>query len=312
MMNLRDLQYVEALANTRHFGAAAKACHVSQSTLSIQIKKLETELGATLFERDAKQVRLSEAGLALLPHIKQVLAATADLREQAEALTDPLAGILRFGAFPTLAPYILPHMMPALHQALPKLRFELLEEKTETLLTKLLDGTLDAALIALPVEHPRLDAIALFAEPFLLAVADHSPLARRKKVTLQDLATTDILLLDEGHCLRAQSLELCQRIGKGESQSYRATSLETLRHMVASGAGATLMPALAVGGRGVTYLPFEGVEPQRQIALVFRSSTTRRLLFMRMAREIRAATKGLKPLKVLAAAPHLRQDTAKS
>lgn len=311
-MNLRDLQYAEALASTRHFGAAAKQCHVSQSTLSIQIKKLETELGATLFERDAKQVRLSEAGTALLPQIRAILAATQELRLQADLLRDPLGGTVRFGAFPTLAPYILPHIMPALTGALPQLRIELIEEKTETLLSRLLDGSLDAALIALPVEQPRLDAIALFAEPFLLAVDKRDPLAKRKKATLDDLRAHDILLLDEGHCLRAQSLEVCQRIGKGESQSYRATSLETLRHMVASGAGATLMPALAAQEGSIAYLPFSGDAPERHIALVFRSATTRRLLFTRMAREIRTSIRPLRELKPLAGPGLSGQDISKS
>lgn len=301
-MNLRDFQYAEALARTLHFGEAAKRCHVSQSTLSIQIKKLEEELGATLFERDARSVRLSEAGALLLPLISRTLRAAEDVQAQADQLRDPLAGVVRIGAFPTLAPYVLPHMMPRLNEVLPALRVELIEEKTETLIAQLLDGKLDAALLALPVNHPRLDAIALFAEPFLLAVANDHLLAKRKSATIEDLAAQPLLLLDEGHCLREQSLEFCTRIGKGESQSYRATSLETLRHMVASGAGVTLMPLLAKAqGDGIAYLPFTGADPHRQIALVFRSATARRLLFGRMAREIRASVKPVKGLKPLAA-----------
>lgn len=301
-MNLRDLHYAEALARTLHFGEAAKRCHVSQSTLSIQIKKLEDELGATLFERDARSVRLSESGALLLPLISRTLRAAEDVQAQADQLRDPLAGVVRIGVFPTLAPYVLPHMMPRLGNALPALRVELIEEKTETLIAQLLDGKLDAALLALPVNHPRLDAIALFSEPFLLATSTDNPLAKKKTATLEDLAAQPLLLLDEGHCLREQSLEFCTRIGKGESQSYRATSLETLRHMVASGAGVTLMPLLAKAqGDGIAYLPFTSTDPHRQIALVFRSATARRVLFGRMAREIRASIKPLKGLKTLAA-----------
>lgn len=301
-MNLRDFHYAEALARTLHFGEAAKLCHVSQSTLSIQIKKLEESLGATLFERDARSVRLSEAGVLLIPLMSRTLRAAEDVQAQAEQLRDPLAGVVRVGAFPTLAPYALPHLMPALGEAMPRLRIELIEEKTETLISQLLEGRLDAALLALPVNHPRLDAIALFSEPFLLAVATNHPLAKRKSATIEDLAAQPLLLLDEGHCLREQSLEFCTRIGKGESQSYRATSLETLRHMVASGAGVTLMPQLAkAAGDGIAYLPFTGADPHRQIALVFRSATARRLLFARMAREIRAAMKPIRGLKPLAA-----------
>lgn len=310
-MNLRDFQYAEALASTLHFGEAAKRCHVSQSTLSIQIKKLEEELGATLFERDARSVRLSEMGAQLIPLISRTLRAADDVQAQADQLRDPLAGIVRVGAFPTLAPYVLPHMMPALSSALPKLRVELIEEKTETLITQLLDGKLDAALIALPVNHPRLDAIALFAEPFLLALSKTHPLAKKKQASFDDLTTLPLLLLDEGHCLREQSLEFCTRIGKGESQSYRATSLETLRHMVASGAGVTLMPQLArQENDGIAYLPFGDAEPQRHIALVFRSATARRVLFTRMSREIRSAMKGVRGLKALAATADTRQNPA--
>lgn len=307
-MNLRDLQYAEALAATLHFGEAARRCNVSQSTLSIQVKKLEEELGAVLFERDARSVRLSEAGAQLIPLISRTLRASDDVQAQADQLRDPLAGIVRVGAFPTLAPYVLPHMMPRLSEALPKLRVELIEEKTETLIAQLLDGKLDAALIALPVNHPRLDAIALFAEPFLLALPKDHPLARKKQATFDDLATLPLLLLDEGHCLREQSLQFCARIGKGESQSYRATSLETLRHMVASGAGVTLMPQLArTAGDGIAYLPFGDAGPQRHIALVFRSATARRVLFTRMSREIRNAMKAVKGLKSLAATADARQ-----
>lgn len=308
-MNLRDLQYASTLAATLHFGEAAKRCHVSQSTLSIQIKKLEEELGASLFERDARSVRLSEAGMALLPQIKRLLGDALELQKQAAGLRDPLSGTVRLGAFPTLAPYILPHVMPHITQALPQLRIELVEEKTETLLTQLLEGTLDAALIALPVHHPRLDAIPLFAEPFLLAAPPTHPLAKHKQITLDALQNETLLLLDEGHCLRAQSLEFCTRIGSGESQSYRATSLETLRHMVASGAGLTLMPALAAeAGDHVAYLPFHDHAPERQIALVIRSATARRLLFTRMAGEIRTALKGNKSVKPLASRDGIRQN----
>ena len=292
-MNLRDLQYADALARTRHFGEAAANCNVSQSTLSIQIKKLEEELGTKLFERDSRQVLLTDAGKTLLAEIKLVLAAAESLKEKAAALQHPLAGTVRFGAFPTLAPYVLPHIMPPLNEALPRAQFQLREEKTEQLIAQLLDGALDAALIALPVPDARLDVLPLFAESFLLAVSSRSPLARRKKVALETLREHEVLLLDEGHCLRAQSLEVCTRIGIGESQSYRATSLETLRHMVAADAGVTLMPALAVEpGPHIAYLPFTGDAPQRAIALVFRSTTARRVLFGEMAKTIRRALRG--------------------
>jgi LysR family hydrogen peroxide-inducible transcriptional activator len=310
-MNLRDLEYADALARTRHFSDAAASCNISQSTLSIQIKKLEEELGTKLFERDSRQVLLTDNGRLLLAEMKHVLNAHRTLKEKAAALQNPLAGTLRFGAFPTLAPYLLPHIMPPLHAALPKVNFHLVEEKTETLTHQLLDGTLDAALIALPVNDARLDALPLFAESFLLAVAKTSPLAKQKRATLDVLKEQTLLLLDEGHCLRAQSLELCTRIGIGESQSYRATSLETLRHMVAADAGVTLIPALAAEtGGSVAYLPFSGEVPERIIALVFRSATGRRPLFGALARSIRATAKGQPGLKPLAVGRNISNDAA--
>jgi LysR family hydrogen peroxide-inducible transcriptional activator len=307
-MNLRDLEYAEALARTRHFGEAADACNVSQSTLSIQIKKLEEELGTRLFERDSRHVLLTDAGAQLLVDIQHILRNHRGLKEKAAALQNPLAGTLRFGAFPTLAPYLLPHIMPPLHAALPKVNFHLIEEKTERLIQQLLEGTLDAALIALPLNDTRLDVLPLFAEPFLLAVSHHSPLSHHKRIKLDALADQQVLLLDDGHCLRAQSLEVCARIGMGESQAYRATSLETLRHMVASNAGITLMPALAVEPGPVTYIPFASPAPQREIALVFRSTTARRTLLIEAARCIRATARTHPDLRALAGAERLRQD----
>lgn len=307
-MNLRDLEYAEALARTRHFGEAAAACNISQSTLSIQIKKLEEELGSKLFERDSRQVLLTDTGTTLLADIKQILAAHRGLKDKAAALQNPLAGNLRFAAFPTLAPYLLPHIMPPLHAALPKVHFQLVEEKTERLTQQLLEGTLDAALIALPITDARLDVFPLFAEPFLLAVSSQSTLARRKRIDLTILKGQQLLLLDEGHCLRSQSLEVCTRIGVGESQAYRATSLETLRHMVAANAGVTLMPALAAEPGTVTYIPFNPPVPQRDIALVFRSTTARRVLLTEVARTIRSAAKAHPDLKPLAGGASMRQD----
>lgn len=312
-MNLRDLEYAEALAVTRHFGEAAARCNISQSTLSIQIKKLEEELGTKLFERDSRQVLLTDTGKSLLIEMKHVLNATRNLREKAAALQNPLAGTLRFGAFPTLAPYLLPHIMPPLHEALPSVQFQLVEEKTEILIQQLLDGALDAALIALPVTDARLDALPLFAEPFVLAVSTLSGLAAKKRATLEMMKEQPLLLLDEGHCMRAQSLDVCTRIGIGESQSYRATSLETLRHMVAADAGITLIPSLAIDTNAnaqVAYLPFRENAPERLIALVFRSSTGRRLLFAELAKTIRAAAKRHPALKPLAGTGDIRQNNA--
>ena len=277
-MNLRDLRYLVALAEQRHFGRAAEACHVSQPTLSTQIKKLEDELGVALVERAPRQVMLTAAGHDIAARARRVLAEVDQMRETARRTADPEAGSIRLGLFPTLGPYLLPHVVPALRRRFPRLELLLVEEKTETLLAMLREGRLDAAVLALPLHEDWLETELLFEEPFLLAVPSGHPLAGRTQLRMADLASQHLLLLEDGHCLRDQALEVCTLAGAGEKEGFRATSLETLRQMVAAGVGLTLLPMLAVKppvplSEAITLLPFREPAPSRQLALVWRRSS---------------------------------------
>lgn len=286
-MNLRDLQYLLALAQHRHFGKAADACFVSQPTLSTQIMKLEALLDVQLVERSARQVILTEAGAAIAVRARAALAEVEAIRDIAKLARAPDAGSLTLGVFPTLAPYWLPHIVPRVLQRLPKLELMLVEEKTEVLLEQLLAGKLDVAVIAKPVDDDRLISADLFDEDFVLAVPRTHPLAKQKHVSLSDLKPHRLLLLSEGHCLREQALAVCAQSGSDEFEGFRATSLETLRQMVAAGVGATLLPSLATqppvpNNPAITLLSFEKPAPMRSIALFWRKSSARSALFQKL------------------------------
>jgi LysR family hydrogen peroxide-inducible transcriptional activator len=276
-MNLRDFEYVEAVARLGNFGKAALACNVSQPTLSMQIRKLEEYLGITLFERTNKSVKLTRTGEAMLVKIRDILQQTSEIKSLAALAKDPFAGEIRLGLFPTLAPYLLPHIMPAMRKTFPKLDILLFEEKTDRLLSMLSDGEIDGACIALPVQAANMRVVPLFKEPFTLAVSALHPLAKRKTIRAADLSQENILLLDEGHCLRDQALEVCSRVGVGESKQFRATSLETLRHMVASNLGITFMPLLAAQSKtkGLSIISFQSTAPFREIGLLWRNQSSR-------------------------------------
>ncbi len=276
-MNLRDLTYFVAVAEHRHFGQAAQACHVSQPALSMQIRKLEEQLGVTLFERRRKHIMLTPIGEDMLTRARTIIQDVDALKTLAQQHQNPLAGTFRLGAFPTLAPYFLPDILPPIREALPDLRLLLTEEKTDVLLSALEDGTLDAALLALPVPDDRLESHILFDDPFLLAVPPDHPLAQAVQVTPDDLHEEQLLLLEDGHCLRAQALDVCHLMQLSEHPDVRATSMETLRQMVASGIGMTLIPQMArKQGDGVVYIPFADPAPSRRIGLVWRPTSPRR------------------------------------
>lgn len=301
-MNLRDLRYLIALADHKHFGNAAEACHVSQPTLSTQIRKLEEELGVALVERAPRRVMLTEAGKEIADRARQVLAEVEQMREVARRTRDPEAGSLRLGLFPTLGPYLLPHVMPALRERYPRLELLLIEEKTEVLLKMLRSGRIDAACLALPVHDDQLQAELLFEEPFLLAVPGSHPLAGTRSLRMDDLHDEHLLLLEDGHCLREQALDVCALAGAGERDDFRATSLETLRQMVAAGVGITLMPALAVSPPvnspdSIRLIAFQGPHsPRRRIALVWRKSSAMRAFLQSMALVLgENAQRGLSP-----------------
>ena len=277
-MNLRDLKYLIAVADHRHFGRAAAASFVSQPTLSTQIRKLEDELGVALVERAPRKVMLTPIGLEIVERARRVVAETEQMKEAARRSQRPEAGAVRLGIFPTLGPYLLPHVIPTIRERYPDLQLLLVEEKSDELLARLRDGRLDSAILALPVHDDQLHHEFLFEEPFLLAVPEQHRLASRSSLDVAQLASENLLLLEDGHCLRQQTLEVCHLAGAQEKSEFRATSLETLRQMVAANVGITLLPALAVQPpvsqpRHIRVLPFSGVQPSRQIGMFWRRSS---------------------------------------
>ncbi len=280
-MNLRDLQYVVAVADARHFGRAAEACHVSQPTLSAQIRKLEETLGVTLFERRNRGVLVTEAGHEIVARARDVVAGAREIEQFARQVHDPLAGKLSLAFIPTVGPYLMPHIVPALRDTLPRLSLTLAEHKTADSLALLRGGQLDVGIMALPHGEARtgLAERALFDEPFVAALPARHRLTRRKRLDVADLSGEPLLLLEDGHCLRDQALEVCALAGIDESTDFRATSLETLRQMVAAGAGVTLLPALACAGPfaggDIALRPFSKRGPKRTVGAVWRESTAR-------------------------------------
>lgn len=295
-VSLTELRYAVAAADHLHFGRAARACHVTQPTLSAQIQKLERTLGVQIFERTSKSVRLTSIGRIVVEEARGVLAATQRLTELATSERDPLSGPLALGVIPTLAPYLLPWLVPPLVAAFPRLELAFREQKTSDCLDDLAHHRLDAAILALPVSGTGLVAQPLFAEPFWFLVPKQHPLSRRKRVSLPDLAGERVLLLEEGHCLRDQALEICDRarVQREPTKSdFRATSLETLRHMVAAGMGTTLIPALALdeeaSANGAVPIPFAAPAPTRTMGLVTRRTHPRASDFRALADFIRAS-----------------------
>ncbi|WP_020483572.1 LysR substrate-binding domain-containing protein [Methylomonas sp. MK1] len=293
-MNLRDLNYLIAVADLRSFVQAADRCCISQPTLSTQIKKLEDELGIQIFERTNKKVLPTELGEQIVASARRILKEQDNIKELAATAQDPLAGNLRFGAFPTLATYLFPPLVPLIKQDLPRIRLILVEEKTEQLLQQLRSGQMDCALLALPIYEDFLESQALFEDEFLLAVADGHPLAAKPQVEPDDLNGEHLLLLEEGHCLRGHALQICQTIGADEEQDLRATSLETLRQMVHAGTGITFMPRIAVREEpGIRYLPFAEPAPSRTIGMVWRKTSARGELIRRLSGLVRDAAKDI-------------------
>jgi LysR family hydrogen peroxide-inducible transcriptional activator len=279
-MNLRDLRYFVALADTRHFGKAAERSFVSQPTLSAQIKKLETYLGVQLIERQPRKVTLTEMGARILPLARSILQESDEIVSLARNDHDPLSGKLKVALIPTIGPYLLPVVTRKLRKQLPRLKLMLYEYQTQPLLEKLRAGDIDLGILALPVPLDGLEARPLYDEDFTLAVPSNSPLAKRSSVKLDDLTGETLLLLEDGHCLRDQALDVCSRIDVKESEDYRATSLETLRQMVAAGLGITLLPQLATRGpfgtgQGLIVKEFSRPVPSRSVGAVWRKSTAR-------------------------------------
>ena len=295
-MNLRDLRYLVALADERHFGRAAQRCHVSQPTLSAQLRKLEEYLGVALVERQPRRVTLTPTGERVVERARRALLEADAIVELTRQDRDPLAGPLRLALIPTVGPYLLPHVVRRLKRDLPRLKLMLYEYQTAPLLEKLRAGDIDVGILALPVPLDGLEAAPLYEEPFTVAVPAGHPLAERDRVKVDDLRGESLLLLEDGHCLRDQALEVCSRVRVQEDQDYRATSLETLRQMVAAGHGITLMPQLAadshaVPARAIRIKPFAKPSPARTIGAVWRKSSTRGAAIEAVAATVRASMK---------------------
>ena len=273
--SIRQLRYLVAVADRLNFRAAAERCFVTQSTLSAGIKELESVLGAELVERDKRHVRLTRAGEEVVAKARTLIAQAQDLVETAQRAAEPLAGPFRLGVIPTIAPFLLPRIGPRLRAAYPRLKLYLREDVTGRLLDRLRSAELDGALIALPYETGELAVRALFQDEFWFVARERDPLAREKAVAVEHLAPRDIVLLEEGHCLRDHAIVACGTRPPGESPAVEATSLATLVQMVEGGLGVTLLPEMTLkagilSGTSLVARPFARRVPARTIALVSR------------------------------------------
>ena len=277
----QQLRYLTALAETRHFGRAAFACAVTQSTLSAGILALERQLDAAILDRSAgRHVVFTPLGLELVSRAGDALAALSAFVEAATAARAPLSGPLRLGVIPTIGPFLLPRLMPVLRDAFPQLRPYLREDTTARLVERLEASRLDVLLLALPCDCGGADALPVTRDEFLVALPPGHRLAAQERIPVAALAGERLLLLEDGHCLRDQALEVCSRVDVREAEDFRATSLETLRQMVVAGLGITLLPEMAVESpfgsqRGLTIRQFNKPAPSRTVGAVWRKSSTR-------------------------------------
>jgi LysR family transcriptional regulator, hydrogen peroxide-inducible genes activator len=279
-LTLRDLEYLVAVADRRHFGRAADACHVSQPALSAQIRKIEDFLGVQLFERSNRNVVITPIGEQVARQARVVLEEAGKIALLAQETSQPLSGSLRLGAIATLGPYLMPYLLGPLRKKFPKLELLMKEGLTDELIADLRDGALDAVLAAPTFNTDGLKLIRLFDEPFLVAAPKNHTIALKAAVRARDLNSEDMVLLEDGHCLRNQTVEVCPSNRRGKFREFQATSLETLRHLVASGFGYSLMPRLAVDSNDrlknlIAYRPFEGKPVGRTIVLVCRERFAR-------------------------------------
>ena len=266
-MNLKDFEYVKAIAQHKHFRKAADACFVSQPTLSGQVKKLEQTLGVTLFDRSTKQVTLTAKGVSLLAQIEVILEQTQILKELASASNEPLQGKITIGIIPTIAPYLLPTLLTSMKEAFVDSQFAFIEMQTATILDALNNGELDFAILADVAELNHYHTIPLYKEDFLVAVSKDNALAKHKKVALSDLQGCSLLMLSDGHCFKDQAQKFCFSAGVDVSNQYKGNSLETLLALVAMDDGVTFVPKLACTQRtGIDYMP---IFPNQQRNVVF-------------------------------------------
>jgi LysR family hydrogen peroxide-inducible transcriptional activator len=286
MVTLRQLRYLDALAESLHFGQAADACAISQPALSMQIKELEDELGASLVERRKSGIVLTAEGEEIVRRGRAILASTRDLIDYAKHRGRVLSGTLRLGAIPSIAPYLLPAALPRLQRRFPELVLQLRETITETLVRELIGGDLDLILVALPVDDPELETLPLFDDKFVLAARGAK--TKKRASATKMLAEERLLLLEEGHCLRDQALSFCRLVSPEARESFGASSLATIMQMVAFGHGVTLLPEMAVaselrGRADIRLLRFPAPEPAREIGLAWRKTSPRKADFKAFA-----------------------------
>ena len=285
-MTLTELKYIVAVAREKHFGRAAEACFVAQPTLSVAIKKLEDELGVAIFERGGSEISVTPIGAQIIAQAEHVLEQTAFIKNIAKQNKDPLVGPLRVGVIYTIAPYLLPQLVPTLIERVPQMPLVLQENFTVRLIEMLRAGELDAAIMALPFNEQGLMVRPLYDEPFMVALPRHHQWADRTTISSEELKSETMLLLGAGHCFRDQVLEVCPEMsrfstsGGGIARTFEGSSLETIRHMVASGIGITVLPQASVPSAPgsdtmLRYLPFDDPQPSRRVVIAWRKSFTR-------------------------------------
>jgi LysR family hydrogen peroxide-inducible transcriptional activator len=286
-MTLTELKYIVAVAREKHFGHAAEACFVAQPTLSVAIKKLEDELGVMIFERGGSEISVTPLGAQIVAQAERVLEQTAAIKEIAKQNKDPLAGPLRLGVIYTIAPYLLPPLVKTMIERVPQMPLVLQENFTVRLVELLRQGELDAAIMALPFADQGLLVQPLYDEPFIVALPKQHAWAERTSIDAEELKSETMLLLGSGHCFRDQVLEVCPEMarystsGDGIARTFEGSSLETIRHMVASGIGITVLPQASVPevqpkDSMLRYVPFSAPAPSRRVVIAWRKSFTRR------------------------------------
>ena len=295
-MNIRDLEYLIALADFKHFRKAADACNVSQPTLSGQLRKLEDELGTVLLERTSRKVLFTQAGLMLVEQAKVVLREVKILKEMASNQGKEMSGPMHIGIIPTLGSYISPLILPHLKQLFPTLEVYIYELQTSTLVEQLEAGQLDCGILAFTKESEPFIEIPIFKEKMRLAVSNEHPWAKETFLSLDQLRDQEMLMLDDGHCLKTQTMDHCLSLGAKENPHFKANSIETLRNMVAANVGIAFIPELAAKVSyqdKVSYLNFVDPQPYRTIGLIYRPGSPLRLRYERLAKEIKTLMEGI-------------------
>lgn len=286
-MTLTEFKYIVAVAREKHFGRAAEACYVAQPTLSVGIKKLEDELGVVLFERGGAEISVTPLGALIVAQAERILEQTAAIKELAKQNQDPLAGPLRLGVIYTIGPTLLPPLVKRMIRNVPQMPLILQENFTVRLLELLRQNELDVAIMALPLPEHGMQMQLLYDEPFVVAMPKNHPWVEHAAIAADDLKTENMLLLGNGHCFRDQVLEVCPEMarfstpGNGMQRTFEGSSLETIRHMVASGVGLTVLPRASVADMDASdgmlqFRPFAGAAPSRRVVMVWRKSFTRK------------------------------------